>query len=154
MNTKQIWVIEQGCYSDYRVVGVYSSKENAQMIADKININESYDAAEVKKWTLDPMVSDINAGLKPFHITMDKSGNTERVGEGEIDSHSLGCCLSVWKRSRAPAYKNRNISDAVHGFVWAKDEKHAIKITNEFRVHAIADGKMMTNNPKPKEATE
>lgn len=32
-----VWVIEQGEYSDYRVVGVYSSRENAERIAEKIN---------------------------------------------------------------------------------------------------------------------
>jgi len=32
-----VWVVEEGEYSDYRVVGVFSSKENAQLIADAVN---------------------------------------------------------------------------------------------------------------------
>jgi len=31
------WVVEQGEYSDYRVVGVFTSKANAQVVADAIN---------------------------------------------------------------------------------------------------------------------
>lgn len=36
---KTIWVVEQGEYSDYRVVGVFSSQESAQVVADKLNGN-------------------------------------------------------------------------------------------------------------------
>jgi hypothetical protein len=33
---KTVWVIEQGSYSDYRVVGVFTSRENAKRVADAI----------------------------------------------------------------------------------------------------------------------
>ena len=142
MNT--VWVVEQGDYSDYRVVGIYSSRENAQRIADLINSAEDYcfDDATVSERNLDPCIEDLNAGRKPFNIVMDYSGNTESVGECEFFEYDTYRKLHVWKRTEASAYKDRNINDAISGIVWAADEKHAVKIANEFRARMIAENKI------------
>ena len=34
---KSVWVIEKGSYSDYRVVGVYSTQERAKLVCEHIN---------------------------------------------------------------------------------------------------------------------
>ena len=34
---KSVWLVEQGEYSDYNIVGVYSTKEKAKMCAKRYN---------------------------------------------------------------------------------------------------------------------
>lgn len=48
----RIWAVEQGSYSDYRVCAVFSVKEAADQYAAAININETYELAEVNEWEL------------------------------------------------------------------------------------------------------
>jgi hypothetical protein len=77
---KYVWVIEQGSYSDYRVVGVYSSKKNAQLVCDAINSGERrYDEATVAKWPVDQSVLEVSRGYKRFIVTMLRDGTVERI---------------------------------------------------------------------------
>jgi hypothetical protein len=142
MMKNYVWVIEQGAYSNYRVVGVFSSKANADLVAKAVNGSDNYDEAKVSKWELDPAVSELNAGLSMFYVTMAKDGTTERAAAAGLVSYYISGEMSVWKRSEAPAYKGKNVQDAVNCTVWAKDGKHAVKIANEFRTQMIALGKL------------
>jgi hypothetical protein len=140
---KEVWVIEHGSYSDYRVVGVYSSRKNAQMVADQINAAESYgEKATVEKWHLDPGVDDLNAGRHPHVVTMAPDGTVEQARRLEWSGYEIGNGLDIWRRSKAPAYRGKGIPDAVHGTVWATDEQHAVKIANEWRIQALATGRL------------
>jgi hypothetical protein len=139
---KSVWAIEQGTYSDYHVVGVFSSKANADLVAKAVNGSDNGEEAKVSKWELDPAVSELNAGLSMFYVTMAKDGTTERVAAAGLVSYYISGEMSVWKRSTAPAYKGTDTTDAVNCTVWAKDEKHAVKIANEFRTQMIALGKL------------
>ena len=67
---KSIWVIEKGSYSDYRVVGVYSTKEGAELVCARINGEESCALAVVSEWPLDPGVKAINQGWSPFVVNI------------------------------------------------------------------------------------
>lgn len=139
---ESIWVIEQGSYSDYRVVGVYSSKKNAQLVCDAINAGDSYDKATVAKWPVDQSVLEVSRGYKRFIVTMLRDGTVENIrGPEAICSYDMSSTLAIWKRTEAPAYKGKGIPDALHGSVLAKDETHAIKIANEQRTQLIALGK-------------
>jgi hypothetical protein len=145
MNT--VWMIEDGEYSDYHVVGVFSSREKAKKICDIINGPPDEDGylfkdATIRKVSLDPAIHELNEGLNIFHVCMDHSGNIERCSLGKIDSYDVsGSGLRVWERTKAPAYRDKKVSDAINGSVWAKDKDHAIKITNEYRAQSIAMGK-------------
>ena len=140
MKTKSIWAIEDGCYSDYHIVGVFSSEEKAQKI-------KSIVGGEVVEWNLDPGINEINKGLSIFNIIMNYSGNIERLTKEDICMYNLSNNgLHVWERTKAPAYQGKKVNDAVCGSVWAKDQKHAIKIANEFRTQNIAENKMFLAN--------
>ena len=139
---KSVWVIEQGSYSDYRVVGVYSSKKNAQLVCDAINAGESYDKATVAKWPVDESVLEVSRGYKRFIVTMLRDGTVENIrGPEAISSYDMSSTLTIWRRTQAPAYKGKGIPDALNGSVLAKDEKHAVKIANEQRTQMIALGR-------------
>lgn len=139
---KSIYVVEQGSYSDYSVVGVFSSKDNATRIAAAINEGSDYDEATVEEWPIDPAIKELNQGKKQFYICMDIDGEVEIINEQNLATYGLTTNLTVWKRTEAAAYRHKNISDAVHGVVWAKNEKGAVKIANEKRGMFIAANKM------------
>ena len=139
---KAVWVIEQGSYSDYRVVGVYSSKKNAQLVCDAINAGESYDNATVAKWPVDESVLEVSRGYKRFIVTMLRDGTVENIrGPEAISSYDMSSTLAIWRRTQAPTYKGKGIPDSLNGSVLAKDEKHAVKIANEQRKQMIALGR-------------
>ena len=134
---KSIWVIEQGSYSDYRVVGVFSTKESAEKFMSLMD--ENYETPCITEWTLDPMIDEINKGLLPFSINMDIDGNTKRIRKAE--GHNMNGGLSVCGR----AMWN---DDGVYGTVWAKDEQHAVKIANEFRTGQLIAGNLKRASEK------
>ena len=138
---KSIWMIEQGSYSDYRVVGVYSTKEGAELVCAKINGEESYELAVVSEWPLDPGVEAINQGLSPFTVLMLRDGTTEKVWMDADDfEYALNAQPMIWRRSEAPAYQGKNIPDCLMARVFAKDSQHAVKIVNEHRTRMSASG--------------
>jgi len=139
-----IWVVEQGSYSDYRVVGVFSTKENADKIAALLNVDSPSDEATVDEWVFDPGIKELNAGKSLYFVQMQKDGTVERVQLREFSSYELRSAgrAEMWRRSTAPAYRGGpNTFDVMWMTCWAKDETSAIKITNERRSEMIASGK-------------
>jgi hypothetical protein len=45
--TTTVWLVEQGEFSDYHVVGVFDSQDKAQTIADAINNGDCWSRADV-----------------------------------------------------------------------------------------------------------
>lgn len=132
---KTVWVVEEGEYSDYRVVGVFTSQANADLIASRVG-------GSVAEWPLDSAVAELNQGLKIFSVQMQKDGTVDRCNKQEFSACAVGSAGSVnmWRRSQARAY-GKDVADVMTASVWAKDEKHAIKIVNEHRAEFIASGK-------------
>lgn len=136
--TKSIWVVEEGDYSDYRVVGVFSSEANARQIA-------ALTGGEVAEWPLDPNIAELNQGLHVYLVQMRKDGTVERRERMQNSGDCLTSIgVSIWRRSQAPAY-GPNTPDVMTAYVWATDETHAIKIVNEHRAEWIASGKWETH---------
>ena len=134
---KSIWVIEQGSYSDYRVVGVFSTKESAEKFMALMDVGQ--ETPSIDEWPLDPMVDEINKGLLPFAISMDIDGNTERIRKADghnMNGGLLACQSAAWN------------DDGVYGTVWAKDEQHAVKIANEFRTGQLIAGNLKRASEK------
>jgi|SRR6185503_5465278 len=137
MNEKQskVWVIEKGEYSDYSVVGVFSTEENARRVAELTG-------GSVAEWPLDPNIAEINQGLQVYLVHMLKDGSVEQCKRLELNSYALTTIgVTMWRRSQAPAFRGQDKPDLMQATVWAKDEEHAIKITNEHRAEWIASGK-------------
>jgi hypothetical protein len=133
--TKTVWVVEEGEYSDYRVVGVFSSEANAKQVAELVG-------GEVAEWPVDPNIAELNQGLHIYFVQMRRDGTVDRCEHQKIDAYGLtGIGVTMWRRSQAPAYRGQNMPDVMHAKVWAKDEQHAIKIANEHRAEWIASGK-------------
>jgi len=138
MKNKSVWVIECGQYSDYRVVGVFSSEEYAIKICELLNAGREYAKATVAEWPLDPAVEDLNAGRHLYEVTMLRDGSVERVERETLDIDNLDGNAKIWMRSASPYYRGKGVEDCLVKTVFAEDDVHAIKIVNERRTQLIA----------------
>ena len=130
-----VWVIEQGAYSDYRVVGVFSSRMYAEQALAILDVSD--ENATIDEWPLNPAIQELNAWLTQWTGAMLRDGTMEECRPTAAPSDlSLG--LRIWKRSTVSSYKRQGVQDCLHGTVWAKNKTHAIKIFNEHRVQLIA----------------
>jgi hypothetical protein len=121
-----VWVIEDGAYSDYRVVGVFSSRENAELILGQL------ESGEIAEWPLDPAVDKVNAGLSKFCVHMLRDGTIRQSGPTEFAAAEAEY-LNIHPNGH-PSTKGLRL------YIFAEDEKHAIKIANEKRAMFIANG--------------
>ena len=127
-----ILVIEDGTYSDYRVVGVFSTAANAERAAGIMGL----DLDAVSEWPLDPGMGDLNQGRMPWHVSMTHAGEVTNCAPAKPYD---------WPELSAPMVcRLRQGADArgIRGEVWATGAEHAIKIVNEFRIQARAEGKI------------
>lgn len=140
----KVWIVEQGEYSDYHVVGVFSSRENADLIAERMNESPRGNAAVVER-ELDPGVDALHQGLQRYDVLMHRDGTTEEVTlvSTERTIRSVETEFELWYRSRTSL--SHDVLDAT---VWAKDEQHAVKIVNEKRVQLIASNEWLAE-PEP-----
>lgn len=140
---KTVWVVERGEYSDYRVEGVYSTRENAERIAAAFNGSGSWRDATVAEWEMDPGIDRLGKNLRSFSITMLRDGTVESVDERDRAWVNItdDSTFHIWRRTQAPAYRDKpGVVDALRADVWARNEKHAVKIANEKRAQMIASG--------------
>jgi len=70
---KIIYLVTAGSYSDYRVMGAYSTPEKAQAYIDYRELDED-DDADIEEYELDP----VDTAKKYINVHMDINGN---VGE-------------------------------------------------------------------------
>ena len=132
---KKIFALEDGSYSDYHVIGIYTTLERAEIVRQKVG-------GDISEWQLDPGWAEINAGLSRWIVHMLRDGTTERAWTAWMSGYDIdgGSVASVWDRPNAPAYRGKGIPACLMCNVWARNKKHAVKIANEKRVQMIASG--------------
>lgn len=69
-----IYLVTQGSYSDYRIVGAYSTRELADEVVTEINRGDNYDTAYVEEFELDK--PSVKQGYAWLTLRMDRDGNT------------------------------------------------------------------------------
>ena len=117
----QVYIVSDGYYSDYHIIGVFSSRdkaEEARTLYDTNNTVEIYD--------LDSM-PEHPVGHWPWEVSMNTEGNS-----------------TAW-RANIIWFKggwtfNAHPYPAVQFSIWARDKRHAVKIANEKRAMLIASG--------------
>ena len=131
MNSKTVWVVERGEYSDYCVVGVFSSKEKAEAAC-------AITGETVAEWPIDPYCEEWIQGRKPYYLHMGRDGTASHI--------SINDSLSGGSEHPPRIYGKMTYADGTPnpskmvGIFWATDEQHAVKIANEHRIRAIANG--------------
>jgi hypothetical protein len=114
---KRVFVLTNGCYSDTRIVGVYSTAAKADIAAKVFS-----DDASVEEWDIDAMVSEMRRGLTPWFVRLNRD-----------TGHTIEC------HEEKPAYTvcgvvvAEDIHRNIYTHCWATDREMAVKIASERR---------------------
>jgi hypothetical protein len=121
----KVYITHKGEYSDYHIVGVYSTEENAKAAIDAGFGDDFFDTE------IDKGVDQIKQGLKSFKVNMFSDGSEADAGiSSDIPCNDFAYYL--YPDDRKWCYFT----------CWAKDKKHAIKIMNEKRIQKIANNEL------------
>jgi hypothetical protein len=112
----KVFVVEEGCYSDYRIVCICSTREKAEKAADAVSGREQ---AEVREWTVDE--SDvwlplIEQGYKAHTIHMWAS-------DGKTDYAFGGACIADEEPSFTVCKRDRIIQEEESHTVWGMTDQ-------------------------------
>lgn len=114
----KVYVITKGCYSDYHIVGVSLDKARAEEIANAVSEEpESLYKAYVEEYDTDAFVTGFR-----YHVSYDRGDWSASIDD--YDDHQSN-----------HAYNDRSF------VVYAKDERHAIKIAQDMRAEYLAKEK-------------
>ena len=150
-----IYVINRGEIDDCLIHGAYSTRAKAEramsLIGAEIASYNGRNTMRIAEWQMDPGITELDAGLMLYRVSMDYHGENVfcdgPVPEFRLPDMSIE---TVFSYAGAPAYEAKPEVSYVSGDVWAEDEAHAKKLTNDYRLLAIADGRMKnyaTPNP-------
>ena len=126
-----VFLVTRGDYSDYRVCAVFTEKALAEKYIDSFKGNSYYDDFRIENYTLNPYQYELKNDYKPFFLIMTKEGNCTEINVKDSYCGFKDENIDVW----FDIHKNMNIS------IFAKDERHAIKIANEKRVQLIVENR-------------
>jgi hypothetical protein len=123
---KTVFVVTEGEYSDYHIEGIYSTPEIAKGIHGE--------NCDVEEWEIDRWSEEYRQGLYFFDVYMTRDGETNHRGTSSVFRNPPPSGSNVI----IPYYKANTTEFCFR--MWARDERHAIKIANERRVQLIAGG--------------
>lgn len=142
-----VYLLTKGEYSDYRVIGVFTSYENALVRAITSDRRAGTSETmlpidyEIDELTLDVPIPPHTQGYRLWHVEMFADGAISWTTVRDPIFHKPEMSIIA----RYPAPKTITLTLAIN--VWAKDEQHAVKIANEKRI-----GLLSTNQFKPTDA--
>ena len=124
----KIYVITQGEYSDYHIVGVAIDEEKAKRIAE-VN-SDSWDEATINEYDTDSFDEVIENG-RMYHVTKHDTGKIrasimEKWQLTDLEEDEIGKV----SRDRGTSWSGRSYND-LHTYIRAKNVDHAIKIASE-----------------------
>lgn len=125
--------MSKGDYSDYTVVGVYSSLELARTAAQLFGAEARVDDDDGMEMDDVPCVPD---NMLAFHVYLDKEGNKPNnfINIATLeDASDFEPSLVIYETITKAIYLQCK--------TWARDKQHAIKIANEKRTQIIALGR-------------
>jgi len=116
-----IYVVTSGEYSAYGIEAVFDSKDLAKKFIDAFGNN--YEEFMIEEYELNPHSKQLKSGRKPFVVTMGKNGD----------------CYDVHQTTHSYEFSEEDemVGNYMYCYMFAKDEKHAIKIANEKRTQLI-----------------
>lgn len=132
----KVYVVTEGEYSAYHIVGVFDSLEKAQAFRELFWDEEQnfYRINElIEEYDLNPYQKEVDARLKRYIVLMSNSGDVKQTSLGTDHYDELTQAVEYVIR-RA----NRRSAELLV-FCWAQDQDHAIKIANEKRAWILAN---------------
>ena len=125
---KIAYVVTAGCYSDYGIYGVFSTKKKAETYISRGKAVNEYWASEadIEEWIVDENMKMTQHTLWQVGMLLDDGSVVENYVS---DRFSIPCNKVVQLGVCIPFYQNRPIV-RVHS---VKSEKHALKLAVEAR---------------------
>lgn len=118
---KTIYIVTSGCYSDYSIDAVFSTKEKAEAYIVSLNEpKDKYGPSQIEEYELDEDGDYLVSGGKYWDVEMDKEGNVVDVKLG--------------RHSAKDGWWNCYSQIFYVGSIAARDAEHAVKIANEKRI--------------------
>lgn len=133
---QRVYVVTDGCYSDYRIVGIFDNEEAAELLSRRFGYND------VEAYELNPAMQECMSGLNVYQVIMARDGSVHSIKQSRDWISSMTRTLLGYRDGGwHPA---RNFWGPSYGMLlvecWAKDAAHAIKIANEQRLMMLAGG--------------
>lgn len=128
----KIYIVSDGDYSDYHIIGIYSTREKAEY-AKNLYLAKN----KIRETTLDYLPEHPN-GCLPWFVRMDSEGNVKNSGREDPNIIS-GCKWGAYY------LKDKGGAKELEFFfkMWATDEEHAIKIASEYRRRLLAEAALI-----------
>lgn len=145
---RKAYIVTKGDYSDYHIVGVFSSKKAADDFIEPRNKDRGQwdDEYRLEIWPMNSW----NPPLQSYRVSMFKDGEVRRVQlvDPNLEDGELVCgeSLTVLKSKRVGMDDLVTWREAPHVPIMyltiaARDKYHAVKIANEKRLMLIAENR-------------
>lgn len=121
----KIYLVGQGEYSSYRIIGVFNDKKLANKFIKSLN-NDDY--FNVEEHILNPHKAQLDKNYKPYIVKLDLNGNLLQIEQKYFQWN--------WQNSgeRSPEYDAYNKAFLIP--VFAKNQKMAVKIAADVKTQA------------------
>ena len=120
----KVYMVTDGWYSEYRVLGIYSTKAKAEKAKVLFNADNEIDTIDLD------VVPKTPRWMLKWVVEMDRNGNVKDVSRENCEDPMDRA--SVWKHFDSDVTYLR-------AALWAKDDGHAVKIANEWRTRIVAN---------------
>lgn len=137
----KVWWVETGSYSDYAVLGVYSTKENADLAA-------AQQGGSVVEVELDENIQRWKLGERFYQVFMERDGRSaiSNLPSGNPRAPILYPFRPGWGGA-APCKSYLIVSG------WFRSRQQAVKATNEMRAEMIATNAWPPDPPNARRAS-
>ncbi len=139
-----LYVVTQGEYSDYHIVGIYSDRETAEKIRKYKSVRD--DMCEIEEYELNPNLPKDVDEIKEYWVV---NAHIRYKLEYPIRKYLKETVWNTWieyfmERDSRPDIEYTFSKDCYEGKVYisksiAKDKDHAIKIAQDIRAKVIAE---------------
>ena len=130
----KVYLVSDGEYSDYTILGIYSTQEKAEEACVQ------YDAKYIEEWDVDVLPPHPPGELR-WTVYMKDGGNVTKVQRSSASEK--------FKKLDSFRFSSEGLWPKTDGrclTLWARDEDHAIKIASEKRREMIVSGEWYAND--------
>lgn len=143
MDSKQIFIVTSGCYSDYSIRAVFSTKEAAETYCKFHGpVEYDFERHQVETWDVDADGVVLPVGKQAYEVVLSRDGVYSATKElsyaRELDSR--GRVEFYPAGTHWPAYAPSEMASQQFIFTYAlaRDAQHAVKIVAERRAWLLA----------------
>lgn len=128
---KTIYVVTEGVYSEYSIIGVFDDKSLAEKMA-----SFSCNDGRVEEYTLNPFAPELSEGLSHFTVWMNRDGSLKYEAHAATPLQEANPSLYIYRTGE------------MCFSCFARDKEHAVKMANDRRLIEIAEGRWPAKEPK------